>query len=595
MASGFGANNIIRGRFCEKILERMRCTADGSAIDRILDEKPSKKLFIGNLSPKKKLSELSYIYSKTTPSSAGFEVLISKKDVHDGIVRIKMKSAFYYKVFPTLDEQKEVFKQQDEGLFSRDPEGMDLEFNGEKSNSSDSGYRLRSVYVKVKPIEITFDKKISDLFKKDCQGSGTFSEAHQLIEKARSVFITDSNRFRSRKSPTANGEPKIKDQNVPRTALTTNESWREFIQSWGDSIPEPKWSVNLSYKISDFDNDSVKLTLIIENGLEENTEKQDVDNSLFETALSAEPIGFAFKDYILEYLKDDYKYDGNIHAGGINCSTVKEGVIVRLEHMPIFVQKKEKSTEHIDPDFNQLSTDPVPILKSLSVLMKEEIKDLKQKYESRGDLTEQARNLFRKDVNDFIDEVSRFNNGIIALQNDSQAMEAFSLMNKTFALSSKGFSSWRLFQIAFIVMEIPDILAASGRGISSTADDVDLIYFPTGGGKTEAYLGLVVFTIFFDRLRGKKEGVSAITRFPLRLLSLQQLQRIADIFAKAELLRRKHPLISSAEYARFSTGYYVGGDNTPNSVYKAGSRFNETEDEISPINTDPDKQEKWLC
>ncbi|MDO8873591.1 MAG: helicase-related protein [Methanoregula sp.] len=593
MAECVGANNIVRGKFAEKILNKIRCKADGSIIDRILDEKPSRKLFIGNLSPKKKLSELSYIYSKTTPSSAGFEVLISKKDVNNGIIRIKMKSAFYYKVFPTLEEQKEIFKQQDEGLFSRDPAGQDLEFNGEKSESSDSGYRLRTAYAKIKPIEIAFSKKISDLIKNDWQGSGLFSESDQIIEKSRQIFNNDPNRFRTKKNSGASGESKNKDLIVPRSALATDESWREFIQNWGENIPEPKWNVRLSYKIADFDNDSLKLTLVIENALEENVDKPDIENSLFETALSVEPVGFAFKNYILEYLKDDYKYDGNIHASGINCSAVKEGAIVRFEHMPVFVQKKEKSTEHINPDFNILSSNPMPLLKSLSALMKQEIEDLKQTYQSRSDLTEQARSLFRNDINDFIEEVRRFNNGIISLQNDSQAMEAFSLMNKTFAQSSKGFSSWRLFQIAFIVMEIPDILAASGRGSSTTAGDVDLIYFPTGGGKTEAYLGLVVFTIFFDRLRGKKEGVSAITRFPLRLLSLQQLQRIADIFAKAELLRRKHPLISSAEYAQFSTGYYVGGDNTPNSVYKAGSRFNETEDEISPINTDPDKQDKY--
>ena len=133
-----------------------------------------------------------------------------------------------------------------------------------------------------------------------------------------------------------------------------------------------------------------------------------------------------------------------------------------------------------------------------------------------------------------------------------RAMEAFSLMNRAFAQSNKGFTSWRLFQLVFIVMEIPDILAASGRGSSDTASDVDLIYFPTGGGKTEAYLGLVVFTIFFDRLRGKKEGVSAITRFPLRLLSLQQLQRIADTSPQAERSGGTHSVIGGpVGYAAF--------------------------------------------
>ncbi len=586
-----GANNIVRGKFVKKILENIRSVADGSAFDRVLDEKPSKKLFIGNLSPKKKLSEVSYIYSKTAPSSVGFDVLLSKKNAENDKIRIKVKIAFYYKVFPTREEQKEVFKQQDEGIYSRDSSGMDLEFDGEKSDSSDSGYRLRTAYVKTKPIEIEINKKISDLINKDLNGSGRFPEADRIVAKAKEVFNNDSNRFRSSRNSGLSSESRHKEPNVPRIALATAESWQDFIQKWGERIPEPKWNVQISYKIAEFNNDIIKLTLIVENALEENQEKQDIENSLFETALSVEPIGFAFKDYVLEYLKDDYKYDGNIHASGINCSTVKDGNIIRIEHMPIFIQKKYKSTQYVDPNFNILSMNPVPLLKTLSDLMVTEINDLEQKFKQRIDLTDQARNLFRKDINDFKGEVRRFNDGIACLENDPQAMEAFSLMNKAFAQSSKGFSSWRLFQIAFIVMEIPDILTASGRGSSTTLGDVDLIYFPTGGGKTEAYLGLVVFTVFFDRLRGKKEGVSAITRFPLRLLSLQQLQRIADIFAKAEILRRRHPIIGSAGYAPFSTGYYVGKDNTPNEVYKAGYREKETIDEITPINTDLDRQE----
>jgi len=90
-------------------------------------------------------------------------------------------------------------------------------------------------------------------------------------------------------------------------------------------------------------------------------------------------------------------------------------------------------------------------------------------------------------------------------------------------------------------MAIPDIVAQTEDidAEDHCLDEVDVIYFPTGGGKTEAYLGLVVFTAFRDRLRGKAHGTTALTKFPLRLLSLQQLQRIADVFAQAELIRRR--------------------------------------------------------
>lgn len=97
---------------------------------------------------------------------------------------------------------------------------------------------------------------------------------------------------------------------------------------------------------------------------------------------------------------------------------------------------------------------------------------------------------------------------------------------------------------------------------------VDIIYYPTGGGKTEAYLGVIVFHCFFDRLRGKTAGVTTWTRFPLRLLTLQQTQRVADVIGTAELVRRSHPdgRLSGRAVDGFAVGYFVGEEATPNEL-----------------------------
>lgn len=591
--SNTGADNVVRGRFASAILNHIRERADGSAEDRVLDDKPSKKLFIGNLSPKKSLSAVSSIYSKTAPSSAGFEILINKSDIESAVLSVKVSSAFYYKVYPTREEQQECFDQQDKGIFSRGLDSQDAEFSGEEGDSSDSGYHLRAVYKKIKPELLIFEKRISELINAEFFGEGVFSEVDKIVKNARKVFETDPFRYRQKSHVAKDAAGREHEEMVPRSALETDEAWQTFLGEWGEKIPDPKWKLQLTYRISDFDSECVKLTLMLENACEENIERNDIENSIFETYLAADPINFTFKDYILEYLKDDYKYDGNIHAGGINCSTVLEGDAIRIEHMPVFIQKKYKSKEPLDPEFKALSENPIPLLESLHSAMTKAVVDLESEYTRRTNLTTEGRRRFRDDIDQFISETGRFKMGIEALKKSKEAMEAFSLMNRAFAQSSKGFSSWRLFQIVFIVMEIPDILAASGFGSSDTVNDVDLIYFPTGGGKTEAYLGLVVFTIFFDRLRGKRDGVSAITRFPLRLLSLQQLQRIADIFAKAENLRRSHGKIGAEGYAPFSTGYYVGEANTPNKVYEAGYRDKGPKDRISPINTDPSLREKY--
>ena len=104
---------------------------------------------------------------------------------------------------------------------------------------------------------------------------------------------------------------------------------------------------------------------------------------------------------------------------------------------------------------------------------------------------------------------------------------------------------WRPFQIAFILMNLKAIVNPAGK----EREIVDLLYFPTGGGKTEAYLGLMAFVIANRRLRSKDTdeynrdgGVTAILRYTLRLLTTQQRDRITKMVLAAEMIRaREYP------------------------------------------------------
>src|SRR5205807_4765542 len=106
--------------------------------------------------------------------------------------------------------------------------------------------------------------------------------------------------------------------------------------------------------------------------------------------------------------------------------------------------------------------------------------------------------------------------------------------------------SWRPFQLAFILLNLPALtdLHHPERGADAGAI-ADLLWFPTGGGKTEAYLGLTAYTLAMRRLQGTiagrsgEDGVAVIMRYTLRLLTLQQFQRAATLICACELIRQE--------------------------------------------------------
>lgn len=138
--------------------------------------------------------------------------------------------------------------------------------------------------------------------------------------------------------------------------------------------------------------------------------------------------------------------------------------------------------------------------------------------------------------------------------------------------------TWRPFQLAFILLNLPGItqLDHPDRANSSSAT-ADLLWFPTGGGKTEAYLGLTAYTLAIRRLQGVvsgrsgEAGVAVLMRYTLRLLTLQQFQRASVLICACEAIRREAADkgdLTWGDYP-FRIGLWVGNKTTPNTTEQA--------------------------
>ena len=118
---------------------------------------------------------------------------------------------------------------------------------------------------------------------------------------------------------------------------------------------------------------------------------------------------------------------------------------------------------------------------------------------------------------------------------------------------------WRAFQIAFVLASLPELVQPE----HPQRDLVDLIFFPTGGGKTEAYLGASAISLLSRRLRNKEDaGTDTLMRYTLRLLTAQQFLRASSLICVLEDLRSQ--LEDELGTARFGIGVWLGGDSTPN-------------------------------
>lgn len=212
---------------------------------------------------------------------------------------------------------------------------------------------------------------------------------------------------------------------------------------------------------------------------------------------------------------------------------------------------------------------------------------IRQRREEIPALPPDLRQKAKEHLDDCVEALGRIRGGLELIAKDPLVFQAFRFANQAMLLQRKKsvqaanfqkgkgrlFDSpppaWRPFQIAFILLNLKGIALPD----SEDREVVDLLWFPTGGGKTEAYLGLAAFTMGLRRLRQTTNprqdasgdgGVTVLMRYTLRLLTIQQFQRAATLLCACEMLRKEDP--ARFGYEPFSIGLWVGGGATPNSI-----------------------------
>lgn len=309
-----------------------------------------------------------------------------------------------------------------------------------------------------------------------------------------------------------------------------------------------------------------ELTILMVNTADMTTTKALKDTRLYETHLGFE--GLELAPFMLESLPDSFRYDRKIWAYGINTGVniISKSHAQTLDSFGASKMRPEfwpKGYAEPDLRFDVLAVDPIgPAIQLIETLAAwgkanwstRALDDMAIRDQWSPDMRAEA----DSEATEFYKELERIRNGLKGLQEDANLMKSFCLMNKAMSISAHGkYESWRSFQIGFLLANlscIPNPEKESGT--------VDIVWFATGGGKTETYLGLIVTAAIYDRLRGKISGLTAWSRFPLRMLSLQQTQRFANALAAAEIVRRGEGIAGDP----FSMGFLVGQSATPNSI-----------------------------
>lgn len=546
--------------------------ADG---DRCVGEPPSAHYYLATLAPEDlSLAAGEQRRGRETPRAAGFEF-----EVADPRAELELRgvASCYYKVLPLLEEQ--------------------LAYLGDEDGSSvrtDGDYRLAPVFRRLEvdtgPLTVRLDPE----------------------RPLQHVGQAEFGRGFARASRTAEQDPRVErrqgeeraERFVPGRSLTSQVAFSAWLGRLSGDPVVPEWSARISVLTRPVAGGRTRVYVALENlstdptvarrgrvraGQPDRRHDDARDHFLFRVRLEAGAAPEVIVPIEMDLGPDAYRYDPELPAYASNCGVDADrddaGWIVRLRSVaaPVHQTHRAPARAHPSTGFAALADRPLPLLDKL-------LEDLRAYASSpEWDTSGLAPELAGRKAQDraaFAQEVARFEDGVRWLRRDKRLLLAFRLANRSMVrlgeLTGEQHQGWRLFQLVFIVSQLPALAWREHDprkftpGLWGDPDDADptaaatVLWYPTAGGKTEAYLGLMACAMFYDRARGKRQGVTAWCRFPLRLLSVQQTQRQLDLVVAADEVRTAAAdelrAVGGEPGDRFALAFFAGEANTPNSL-----------------------------
>ncbi|MEU2179025.1 helicase-related protein [Nocardia sp. NPDC019219] len=506
--------------------------------------------------------------SRTLPAAQGFSFRTTTGEV---TLKITLECAFYLALHPTYDEQVEPLLDSESGRLTLEPGS---------GTSRSIASRWTKVAVEPFTLPITIDTREAGVtrFHED--------EITRRLAHARAL-PSNAEPYRPLRK---GGNPAAR---LPRDADLMDElSWNRYCANnlvGPEMIVLPEHRAVIHVDVSPQSNGLSEVLVTVVNRTpapkDQNItgsqpyEDRRLDPNLYEVILTAETTA-EVRPYELEQVGGSHRYERRVRALGHACSVTTHdpdsgNTRLRTEFIARQTTHRVRPRQTVDTSFESFISDPVATTEALVSDFSAWV-DRAWSAENLDALADERGwdKLSRRDADEDAQrarrEVEWVRAGMELLRSDPAVQDAFIAANKTMrdAGASRGdnpITSWYPFQVAWIIGCLP------GMADPRSNDDVNIVWFSTGGGKSEAYLGLMLVTLFYGRYTGTTAGAQVWARFPLRLLALQQTERFASMVLHAELLRRTDPRIRAGD--PFGVGFFAGGGNTPNKLYAAGSRF----------------------